>query len=74
VEDEKNKKIVSGGDWVTSMAKRKIYALPRQTKLPKLKKGVVFTTKAGDKVNSIVIEWGTYGQIWNQHEEMVQGA
>jgi hypothetical protein len=56
------------------MAKRKIYALPRHMKSPKLKRGVVFTTKVGDKVNSVVIESGTYGQIWNQHEEMVQGA
>ena len=57
MEYETNKEFVSGGDWATSMAKRKIYALAQvQTKLRKLKKGVFFTPKAGDKVNSMVIE------------------
>jgi len=57
VEYETNKEFVSGGDWATSMAKRKIYALAQvQTKLRKLKKGVFFTPKAGDKVKSMVIE------------------
>ena len=29
-----------------------------------LKKGVLVTAKAGDKVNSMVIEWGTLGFNW----------
>lgn len=31
-----------------------------------LKKGVFLTTKAGDKVNSMVIGWGHTGRIWNR--------
>ena len=31
-----------------------------------LKKGVLVTTKAGDKVNSMVIEWGTLGFNWGR--------
>ena len=31
-----------------------------------LKKGVFLTTKAGDKVNSMVIGWGHIGTIWNR--------
>lgn len=30
-----------------------------------LKKGVLLTTKSGDKVNSMTIEWGHLGRIWN---------
>ena len=30
-----------------------------------LKKGIFLTTKAGEKVNSMVIGWGNVGQIWN---------
>ena len=31
-----------------------------------LKKGVLVTAKAGDKVNSMVIEWGTLGFNWGK--------
>ena len=31
-----------------------------------LKKGVFLTTKSGDKVNSMVIGWGSVGQVWNR--------
>ena len=31
-----------------------------------LKKGVFLTTKAGGKVNSMVIGWGHIGRIWNR--------
>lgn len=31
-----------------------------------LEKGVFLTTKAGDKVNSMVIGWGHVGRIWNR--------
>ncbi len=31
-----------------------------------LKKGVFLTTKAGDKVNSMVIGWGHIGRIWER--------
>ena len=31
-----------------------------------LKKGVFLTTKAGDKVNSMVIGWGHLGRIWER--------
>ena len=30
-----------------------------------LKKGIFLTTKAGEKVNSMVIGWGHVGQVWN---------
>lgn len=30
-----------------------------------LKKGVLLTTKAGDKINSMTISWGTLGVEWN---------
>lgn len=30
-----------------------------------LKKGIFLTTKAGEKVNSMVIGWGNVGQVWN---------
>ena len=29
-------------------------------------KGVFLTTRAGDKINSMVIEWGHLGRIWNR--------
>ena len=29
-----------------------------------LKKGIFLTTKAGDKINSMVIGWGHIGSIW----------
>lgn len=31
-----------------------------------LKKGVFLTTKAGDKINSMVIGWGHIGRIWER--------
>ena len=31
-----------------------------------LKKGVLVTAKAGDKVNCMVIEWGTLGFNWGK--------
>ena len=31
-----------------------------------LKKGAFLTTKAGDKVNSMVIGWGHIGRIWER--------
>ena len=34
--------------------------------LTALSKGVLLTTKAGDKVNSMVIGWGTFGINWSK--------
>ena len=49
------------------MNRRKIDALAHsQEIIDALKKGVFLTTKAGDKVNSMVIEWGHIGRIWNR--------
>ena len=31
-----------------------------------LKKGIFLTTKAGDKINSMVIGWGHLGRIWER--------
>ena len=31
-----------------------------------LKKGILLTTKAGDKINSMVIGWGHLGRIWER--------
>lgn len=31
-----------------------------------ISKGVFLTTKVGDKVNSMAIEWGTVGRLWNK--------
>lgn len=49
------------------MSKRKIDALAQAGDITEaLKKGVFLTTKVGDKVNSMVIEWGHIGRIWNR--------
>lgn len=49
------------------MAKRKIDALAQANEITEaLRKGVFFTTMVGDKVNSMVIEWGHIGRIWNR--------
>lgn len=49
------------------MTKRKIDALAQANVITEaLKKGVFLTTKVGDKVNSMVIEWGHIGRIWNR--------
>jgi flavin reductase (DIM6/NTAB) family NADH-FMN oxidoreductase RutF len=49
------------------MMKRKMDALAHANEITEaLKKGVFLTTKAGDKVNSMVIEWGHIGRIWNR--------
>ena len=46
--------------------KRRIDALSQASEITEaLKKGIFLTTKAGGKVNSMVIEWGHIGQIWN---------
>ena len=47
--------------------KKKIDALVEASIITEaLKKGIFLTTKAGDKVNSMVIEWGHIGRIWNR--------
>ena len=49
------------------MTKRKISITEcADTVTKELKKGVFLTTKAGDKVNSMVIGWGHIGIIWNR--------
>ena len=49
------------------MSKKKIDALAQADEIAEaLKKGVFLTTKVGDKVNSMVIEWGHIGRIWNR--------
>lgn len=49
------------------MSKKKIDALAQAGEITEaLKKGVFLTTKVGDKVNSMVIEWGHIGRIWNR--------
>ena len=49
------------------MNKKKIDALAVSQQITDaLKKGVFLTTKVGDKVNSMVIEWGHIGRIWNR--------
>jgi len=49
------------------MTKRKVnpldYAKEILTAIPK---GVLFTTKAGDKVNAMTIGWGTLGTNWSR--------
>lgn len=37
-----------------------------ETIIKSLPKGILVTTKAGDKVNSMVIGWGTYGVEWSR--------
>lgn len=34
--------------------------------LKALSRGILLTTKAGDKVNSMVIGWGTFGIVWGR--------
>lgn len=47
--------------------RKKIDALAQADEIAEaLKKGVFLTTKVGDKVNSMVIEWGHIGRIWNR--------
>ena len=47
--------------------KKKIDALEQASTITEaLKKGVFLTTKVGDKVNSMVIERGHIGRIWNR--------
>lgn len=49
------------------MSKKKIDALAQAGEITEaLKKGAFLTTKVGDKVNSMVIEWGHIGRIWNR--------
>ena len=49
------------------MMKKKIDALEYTAQITDaLKKGLFLATKAGDKVNAMVIEWGHIGQIWNR--------
>ena len=49
------------------MEKKKIDVLAHANEITEaLKKGVFLTTKVGDKVNSMVIEWGHIGRIWNR--------
>lgn len=49
------------------MNKKRIDALTVSQEITDaLKKGVFLTTKVGDKVNSMVIEWGHIGRIWNR--------
>ena len=49
------------------MKKRKISITECADKITEsLKKGVFLTTKAGDKVNSMVIGWGHIGRIWER--------
>lgn len=49
------------------MSKKKIDALAQAGEITEaLKKGVFLTTKVGDKVNSMVVEWGHIGRIWNR--------
>ena len=49
------------------MTKRKISLTEcADTVTEALKKGVFLTTKAGDKVNSMVIGWGHIGRIWER--------
>lgn len=49
------------------MNKRSIDALAHAGEIAQaLKKGVLLTTKRGDKVNSMVIGWGHIGRIWER--------
>lgn len=49
------------------MAKRKISITEcADTVTECLKKGVFLTTKAGDKINTMVIGWGHIGRIWER--------
>ena len=49
------------------MKRKKIDILSHSdTVMEALKKGIFLTTKVGDKVNSMVIEWGHIGRIWNR--------
>ena len=49
------------------MNRRKIDALAHADEIAQaLKKGVFLTTKAKDKVNSMVIGWGHIGRIWER--------
>ncbi len=49
------------------MSKRRRDALAQANEITEaLKKGVFLTAKAGGKVNSLVIEWGHIGRIWNR--------
>lgn len=49
------------------MGKRKISVTEcANTVTEYLKKGVFLTTKAGDKVNSMVIGWGHIGRVWER--------
>lgn len=49
------------------MGKRTIDALAYSSEISEaLKKGVFLTTKAGGKVNSMVIGWGHIGRIWER--------
>ncbi len=49
------------------MTKKKIDVLAEADQITEaLKKGVFLTTKVGNKVNSMVIEWGHIGRIWNR--------
>lgn len=49
------------------MSNKKIDALAQADEITEaLKKGVFLTTRVGDKVNSMVIEWGHIGRIWNR--------
>lgn len=48
------------------MNKRKIEITDYSNNITKaLKKGIFLTTKAGEKVNSMLIGWGHVGQVWN---------
>lgn len=49
------------------MSKRKISITECADTITKsLEKGVFLTTKAGDKINSMVIGWGHIGRIWER--------
>ena len=49
------------------MGKRKISITEcADTTTKSLEKGVFLTTKAGDKINSMVIGWGHIGRIWER--------
>ena len=49
------------------MIKRKVKLTECANTITELmQKGVFLTTKAGDRVNTMVIEWGHLGRIWNR--------
>ena len=52
---------------MTAMAKRKIELCDCASEIVRaLRPGILITTKAGGKVNSMTIGWGTLGIIWNR--------